>query len=70
LPADLFTGSRISRWEGTLFLGYYGAYVTFLVLAATRHAALAGFTSAMLWFFIPLSTIGVTVSVVNWVRNR
>jgi cation:H+ antiporter len=29
------TGRRIARWEGGLFLGWYVAYVVFLVLAAT-----------------------------------
>ena len=33
LPADFFfTGNRIARWEGGLFLGYYAAYIAFLVL--------------------------------------
>ena len=30
-----FTGIRISRWEGALFLFYYAAYVLYLILAAT-----------------------------------
>ena len=33
-------GHRIARWEGALFLGYYAAYVLYLILAATQHAAL------------------------------
>ena len=43
-----FTGRRISRGEGVLFLGYYAAYTAFLVLSATQHDALEGFTRALL----------------------
>ncbi len=62
-----FTGGRISRGEGALFLGYYGVYITFLILAASRHPALSSFMAAMIWFVIPLSVLGVAVSVVDWV---
>jgi cation:H+ antiporter len=31
-----FTGGRISRREGLLFLGGYIAYITYLILTATR----------------------------------
>ncbi len=62
-----FTGGRISRGEGALFLGYYGGYIAFLILAATRHPALSSFRTAMIWFVIPLSVLGVAVSVVDWI---
>src|SRR5690606_6941911 len=32
------TGYTIARWEGAIFLGYYIAYTTFLVLDSTGHA--------------------------------
>lgn len=65
-----FTGGRISRWEGALFLGYYAAYLTVLIMAAIRHASLATFSHAMLWFAIPLTALGVAISVLWWVRKR
>jgi len=34
------TGREIARWEGAVFLGYYVAYVTYLILSAQEHAAL------------------------------
>lgn len=37
-----FTGGRISRGEGLLFLGYYAAYTAYLVMSATGHAGLDG----------------------------
>lgn len=52
-----FTGYSIDRWEGIVFVGYYVAYTTFLVLAATGHEALGTFRSAMLFFVIPLTVL-------------
>jgi cation:H+ antiporter len=63
LPIFL-TGYRIERWEGALFLAYYVFYVTYLVLAATGHALLPLFASAMLLFALPLTA--VTLAVVTW----
>ncbi len=65
-----FTGGRISRWEGGLFLAYYAAYVTILILAATRNPALESFNVAMFWFVIPLTTLGLAVSVKTWVCRK
>lgn len=62
LPIFL-TGHTIARWEGCLFLGYYVAYVTYLILAATRDPALQGFEQAMIYFVIPLTVITLAVSV-------
>jgi cation:H+ antiporter len=58
-----FTGHRIARWEGFLFVGYYGAYAAYLVLAATRHDALPRFSWIMVAYVMPITvvTIGVTV---------
>jgi len=61
------SGHRIERWEGVMFLGYYAVYVTYLVLAATRHDALHGFSSTMMGFVMPLT--GVTL-LVMWARSR
>ncbi|SFD46550.1 calcium/sodium antiporter [Streptomyces aidingensis] len=49
-----FTGFSVARWEGALFLGLYTAYTAYVVLAATEHDALDGFTAAMAWFVLPL----------------
>jgi cation:H+ antiporter len=51
----LARGHRLARWEGALFLGYYAAYVAYLVLAAQQHAALPRFSAVMLEFVIPLT---------------
>ncbi len=58
-----FTGHTIKRWEGFVFLGYYIAYVTYLVLAASKHSALKVFDTAMTWFVIPLTVLTLLVTV-------
>ena len=62
-----FTGHRISRWEGWLFLAYYGAYVAYLVLASTAHDALPAFSAALAWFALPLTA--VTLALLAWRRR-
>jgi len=60
------TGREIARWEGAVFLGYYLAYVTYLLLAAQQHTALQAFSSAMIGFVIPLTIVTL---VVVWLRQ-
>jgi cation:H+ antiporter len=52
-----FVGYSIARWEGAVFLSYYIAYTTYLILKATEHDALPEFSSAMLYFVLPLTVI-------------
>lgn len=63
-----FTGWRISRIEGAIFLGGYGAYVAVLFLAAAGHPALAGLRMAMLAFVLPLTVL--TLLVTAWRRRK
>ena len=65
-----FTGRRIARGEGWLFLGYYAAYTAYLVLTAQRHDALRGFTTVMAVFVIPLTAIALAVLVAREWRAR
>lgn len=59
-------GHLVARWEGALFLVYYLAYVLYLVLAATQHAALPLFSTAMLGFALPLTVITLVVLLVRY----
>lgn len=52
-----FTGHKISRWEGAVFLGYYVIYTTYSVMAAKQHDALPLFSEVLLWFVLPLTLI-------------
>lgn len=56
-----FTGYEIARWEGAVFLAYYVAYTSFLVMAAREHVALPVFSTVMLWFAIPLTALTLIV---------
>ena len=57
----LFAGYVIDRWNGALFLALYAAYLAYLVLASTQHAALGGFSSIMLIFVLPLVAFTLAV---------
>lgn len=56
-----FTGLAIARWEGGLFLALYVAYTAYVLLAASEHDALEGFTAVMAWFTLPLVAITLIV---------
>jgi cation:H+ antiporter len=59
------TGREIARWEGGVFLGYYVAYVAYLILAAQQHDALQAFSGVMLGFVVPLTVVTLVVVVIR-----
>ncbi|MGI9578378.1 MAG: calcium/sodium antiporter [Microthrixaceae bacterium] len=59
-----FNGYSLKRWEGGLFLAYYIAYITFLVLTETGSGLRDPFAVVMGVFVIPLTVI--TFAVVGW----
>lgn len=65
-----FTGHLIARWEGILFLGYYVAYTTYLVLAAAKAPAIEAFGNIMLVYVIPLTVITLGVGVYRALVER
>ena len=65
-----FTGHLIARWEGGLFLAYYVAYVTWIVLEASQHDALAPFSTVMLWFVLPLTAVTIALLAFREWRSR
>lgn len=65
-----FTGFRVARWEGWLFLTYYALYVLYLTLAATRHNALPLYGGVMLAFVLPLTAVTLGVLVARELRSR
>jgi cation:H+ antiporter len=64
LPVFL-TGRQIARWEGGVFLGYYAAYVAYLILAAQQHAALPALSGVMLSFVVPLTVVTLVVVLIR-----
>ena len=65
-----FTGGVINRFEAVLLLGYYIAYTAYLILSASEHDALPAFSSAMLYFVLPLTTAVIIIIVVQQFRRR
>jgi cation:H+ antiporter len=65
------TGFRIARWEGVVLFGYYVAYVAYLVLQASDHAALPAYSAVMLTFVLPLTGLTLAVVLVRaWIGPR
>ncbi|MBT5712461.1 calcium/sodium antiporter [Candidatus Poribacteria bacterium] len=65
-----FTGHRIARWEGGLFLAYYAAYLAYLGLHARAHTALPLYGWVMLTFVAPLTFVTLGVLSVRQLRSR
>lgn len=65
-----FHGYLIARWKGAVFLAYYAAYTTWLVLDATDHPALDEFGLAMLGFALPLTVLTLAVITARALRGR
>lgn len=59
-----FTGYRIARWEGALFLAYYAAYLVFLILNAIDHDALPLYSWVLGAFLLPMTA--ATLVVLSW----
>ena len=64
LPIFL-SGREIARWEGALFLGYYVAYMAYVVLAAQQHAVLEPFSAVMMGFVVPITVVTLVVSLLR-----
>ncbi len=50
-------GREITRWNGGVFVLFYVAYVTYLVMASQKHEALGMFSTVMMSYVIPISMI-------------
>lgn len=64
-----FTGNRLARWEGLLFLGYYIAYTLYLVLSATGSTWLGAFSNIMLYGAIPVTVVLLLFTTVRAIRS-
>jgi cation:H+ antiporter len=63
-----FTGHMIARWEGAMFLAYFVAYMTYLILSATDSAIQGTFNMAMVGFVIPLTFVTLAIAVKRSLR--
>ena len=65
-----FTGHKISRWEGFLFLFYYTLYITYISLSATQIWFLPLFETAFFAFILPLTAITLIVALWRHYQTR
>lgn len=56
-----FSGYRINRWEGLLFLAYYAAYTFYLVVFSAGRPVAEVFADAMLGYVLPLTAVTLIV---------
>ena len=54
-------GFELKRWEGVVFVGYYVAYLVWLGLDAAEHGLEPAFSTAILGFVVPLTTITLVI---------
>lgn len=53
-----------------LFLGYYIAYTTYLILNATEHDLLPAFNRVMLYFIVPLTVVTIAVILLQEFKKK
>lgn len=66
-----FSGYRINRWEGLLFLAYYLAYTAYLVLSSTGRPFAEVFGDALIGYALPLTAVTlIVIAGRSWHRHR
>ncbi len=53
-----------------LFLAYYIAYTTYLIMDSTRHASLPSFSTMMIAFVIPITVVTLAVLTLQAIREK
>ncbi len=65
-----FTGYRIARWEGFVFVSYYVAYTLYIILKTKQHASLELFSNTMIWFVVPLTVVTLVVVTIRELKRK
>jgi cation:H+ antiporter len=65
-----YTGHKIVRWEGALFLFFYFSYIFYLFLSTTAHDFLSIFINIMTWFVLPVTVLTVLFLTATEFMNR
>ena len=63
-------GRQIGRKRGLMFLGFYAAYVAYLILGAQQHDALDEFSAVMVSFVLPLTIVTLVAMVIRGQEQR
>ena len=65
-----FTGLKIARWEGLVFLLAYIAYTVYLIWDAYDHDGMHSFRAVLMYFALPMAAIIISSSAVQALRRR
>mgnify|MGYP002777070863 CR=1 FL=1 len=65
-----FTGNLITRWEGFVFTIYYCVYTAYLILASAQHDSLPAFSTALIFFVLPITVLTLVVITLRELRDR
>lgn len=65
-----FAGHAIRRWEGAMFLLYFGVYLTRLILETKQSPLCPAFDTAILFYLAPVTLIAIIVSVIRQFRQE
>ncbi len=57
-----YTESKVSRWEGAIFLLYYSAYIGYLALSAVTSRVLQQYEFVLLFVVAPLTAVAFGIS--------
>jgi cation:H+ antiporter len=67
LCLPVFSTYTITRWQGFLFLAYYGLYTGYLILDSADHEGLSEYRALILTVVVPLTVVTVIVfSLRSW----
>jgi len=65
-----FAGHAIRRWEGFVFLAYFGLYMAHLYNEAVNDPQMQVYEGHAYWFVVPLTVIAIGVSVWNESKTK
>lgn len=65
-----FTGHRVSRWEGAVFLGFYLLYTSYIVLVALGRPPWPLLQASLIYFVVPLTLLTLGVGLARRLRDR
>ncbi|MCH8979706.1 MAG: calcium/sodium antiporter [Armatimonadetes bacterium] len=66
-----FSGFKIVRWEGAMFLAYYAAYIAYLIMGSQHHKELPMFNFVLTGFVLPLTVLTiVALSIQTFIKFR
>jgi cation:H+ antiporter len=58
-------GREIGRGKGLMFVGYYAAYVAYLILGAQQHDALDEYSAIMIGFVLPITIVTLVAMLIR-----